>query len=335
MTTRLAESQGDCVELASLRELIGRQGHTGPPFEALILRLEEASGQCAALTELEKRFVEAQGDCAAVADLDQALERWRDNLRFVDIRTRVDAEQAVCARASALEQRIAAAGMDCDALRALSEEAAQDASGPFARARQALKTKLARCALRERLTRLVDAAGSHCGRLKAAERELARASGDDLSALRQRLDKALEPCRPKPRSESKPESKPGSKPGSKKASKPLVSKPPRGAGTYALSGACEGSLVISPASGYHGDRVRHIVTIAPPVSARIGKVVSDNRGCRNCRLNKRSATTWSVQLYYRCSSQGPVPIAYSAYDQSGRLICSGKGVARCQGRRRP
>ncbi len=333
LTTRLAESQDDCVELASLREIIRRQAHAGPPFEALIRRLEEASSQCAALTDLEIRFVQAQGDCAAVAELDQALERWRDNLRFVDIRARVDAEQAVCAQASALEQRIAAAGTDCDALRALSEEAGKGASGPFARAREALKTKLDRCAVREGLTRLVDAAGTDCGRLKAAERELAQESGDDLSPLRQRLAKALELCRPKPK--PKPESRSSSKSMSESGSvaKPSVAKPPRGAGTYALSGACQGSLVISPAGGYHGDPVRHIVTIAPPVSARIGKVVSDNRGCRNCRLKKRNATTWSVQLYYRCSSHGPVPIAYSAYDLSGQLVCSGKGVARCQGRR--
>ncbi|WP_462321098.1 hypothetical protein [Halochromatium sp.] len=333
LTTRLAEAQGDCVELASLREIIRRQGHADPPFEALILRVEEASSQCSALTELEARFVQAQDDCAAVAALDQALERWRDNLRFVDIRARVDAEQAVCAQASAFEQRITAAGTNCDTLRTLSEELGQNASGAFAQARQTLKAKLARCAVRERLTRLVDAAGTGCTRLKAAERELAGASGDDLGPLRQRLAKALEPCRPKPKPE--PGSKQQSKPASRSGATPSVAKAPRGAGTYALSGACQGNLVISPAGGYHGDRVRHIVTIAPPVSARIGKVVSDNRGCRNCRLNKRNATTWSVQLYYGCSGRGSVPIAYSAYDQSGKLVCSGRGTAQCLGRRRP
>jgi len=315
LTARLAEAQGDCIELASLREMVARQGDAGSAFTGLSGRLDVALGQCAALNELETRFVQAQGDCPAVKNLSDELEQWRDNLRFVDIRTRIKAEEAICAQASALEQRIAAAGKDCAALRVLADELSQAAGSPFAAARQAMKAKLDRCAIHDRLTRLVDAAGSHCGRLKAAQREIARESGTDLAPLRQRLSKALEPCRPQP--------------------KPVVPKPPRGAGSYALSGACHGSLVISPAGGYHRDPVRHIVSIAPPVNARIGKVVSDNRGCRNCRLNKRNATTWSVQLYYGCSGRGSVPIAYSAYDHSGKLICSGKGEARCLGRRRP
>lgn len=313
LTARLAEAQGDCVELASLRETVARQSDQGPPFADLVARLDEALGQCAALNDLETRFVEAQGDCAAVKILSNELDQWRDNLRFVDIRARVSAEEAVCAEASALEQRIAAAETDCDALRALADEVDEQTGSPFAAARRALQAKLERCAIRERLTRLVDAAGTHCGRLKAAQREIARESGKDLASIRQRLTKALEPCRPKP----------------------VIAKPPRGAGTYALSGSCNGSLIISPAGGYHRDPVRHIVRIAPPVNARIAKVVSDNRGCRNCRLRKRNATTWSVQLYYGCSGRGSVPIAYSAYDQSGKLVCSGRGEARCLGRRRP
>jgi hypothetical protein len=304
-----------------LRELVTRQRDQGPPFERLVGRLDEALRQCAALNDLELRFVQAQGNCKTIANLSSELQQWRDNLRFVDIRARVNAEEGVCAEASALEDRIAEAGQRCDALRALKPEVNERAGTQFAGARQALKAKLDRCALRERLASLIEAAGSHCGRLKAAQREIARESGADLAALRQRLEKALAPCRPKPKPKPAPES--------------VIAKPPRGAGTYALSGACNGSLVISPAGGYHRDPVRHIVSIAPPVNARIAKVVSDNRGCRNCRLKKRNATTWSVQLYYGCSGRGNVPIAYSAYDANGKLVCSGRGVARCLGRRRP
>jgi hypothetical protein len=316
LTARLAEAQGDCVELASLREHVSRQGDTEPPFDGLARRLDAAIGQCAALNDLELRFVRAQGDCAAVAALEGELEGWRANLRFADIRARVGVEAAICARASAFEQQIADAGMDCDALRALAGDSGERAGSHFETARQALKAKLARCDILARFASRLDGAGTHCGRLKALQRDLRGASGgesgDDLAPIRQRLAKALEPCRPKP----------------------VAAKPPRGAGAYAMSGNCNGNLVISPAGGYHGDRVRHIVSIAPPVNASIGKVVSDNRGCRNCRLNKRNATTWSVQLYYGCSGRGTVPIAYSAYDRGGKLVCSGKGVARCLGRRR-
>lgn len=316
LTTRLAEAQGDCVELASLRERVSRQGDAEPPFDGLARRLDAAIGQCAALNDLELRFVRAQGDCAAVAALEGELEGWRDNLRFADIRARVGAEAAICARASAWEQQIADAGMDCDTLRALAGESGERAGSHFEAARQALKAKLARCDIIARFASRLDGAGNHCGRLKALQRDLRGASGsesgDDLAPIRQRLAKALEPCRPKP----------------------VAAKPPRGADAYAMSGNCNGNLVISPAGGYHGDRVRHIVSIEPPADARIGKVVSDNRGCRNCRLNKRNATTWSVQLYYGCSGRGTVPIAYSAYDRDGKLVCSGKGVARCLGRRR-
>lgn len=312
LTSRLADAQGDCVELASLREIVARQGGEGPPFDGLVRRLDDAMGQCAALNELESRFVRAQGDCASISALGDELERWRDNLRFADIRARVGAEAGICAEASALEQRIADAGMNCEKVRALSGGVGKRIGSHFDQARQALKAKLARCEVLSGFASRLDAAGAHCGRLKALQRDLARESGDHFAPLRKRVSKALAPCRPKP----------------------AVAKPPRGAGAYAMSGNCDGNLVISPAGGYHGDRVRHIVSIAPPVNASIGKVVSDNRGCRNCRLKKRNATTWSVQLYYGCGGRGNVPIAYSAYDRSGKLVCSGKGVARCLGRRR-
>ncbi|MEE4109417.1 MAG: hypothetical protein V2I24_08720 [Halieaceae bacterium] len=312
LTARLAEAQGDCVELASLREQVSRQGNAEPPFDGLALRLDTAIGQCAALNDLELRFVRAQGDCAAVAALEGELEGWRDNLRFADIRARIGVEATMCARASAWEQQIADAGMNCDALRALAGESGERVGSHFETARQALKAKLARCDILARFASRLDGAGSHCGQLKAVQRDLRDESGGDLAPIRQRLAKALEPCQPKS----------------------VAANPPRGAGAYAMSGNCNGNLVISPAGGYHGDRVRHIVSIEPPANARIGKVVSDNRGCRNCRLNKRNATTWSVQLYYGCSGRGTVPIAYSAYDRGGKLVCSGRGVARCLGRRR-
>ena len=316
LTARLAEAQGDCVELASLREHVSRQGDVEPPFDGLAHRLDAAIDQCDALNDLERRFVRVQGDCAAVAALKEELAGWRDNLRFADIRARVGVESAVCARARAWEQQIADAGMNCDALRALADESGERSGSHFKAARQALKAKLTRCGRIARFASRLDGAGSHCGRLKALQRDLRDESGSDsndgLAPIRQRLAKALQPCR----------------------SKPLAAKPPRGAGAYAMSGNCNGNLVISPAEGYHGDRVRHIVSIEPTTNARIGKVVSDNRGCRNCRLNKRNATTWSVQLYYGCSGRGIVPVAYSAYDRAGKLVCSGKGVARCLGRRR-
>ena len=315
LTARLAESQRDCVALFALRATLSRLDGDSPPFDQIRRPLDESLAQCAALNVLETRFTEAQGDCDQVQAFSGELERWRDNLRFADIRARIAAEQGICKQADQLMDRIAKLGMDCAGLRALAESVAERAGSQFDRARAALKTKLGRCdTLARYIGRLKDA-GSHCGRLKGLQRDLQRQTGAFLKPVRDRLAEALNPCRPKP--------KPA-----------VVAKPPRGSGAYALSGECSGNLVISPAGGYNGDRVRHIVSIAPPGNARIAKVVSDNRGCRNCRLTKRNASTWSVGLFYGCSGRGSVPIAYSAYDRSGKLVCSGRGVARCLGRRR-
>lgn len=314
LAERLGRSQGDCVELFSLHETLSRQGTRGPPFDAIAARLDESLAQCAALNDLETRFTRAQGDCDLVTGLSGELERWRDNLRFVDIRARVAAELGICAQADALMRDIANLGMDCPRLRELAEVVAKQAGTQFDRARSALKSKLLGCARLADYNRRLTEAGSHCGRLKALRRDLAGEKGSGLEPIRQRLDKALEPCQRKP--------------------DPVIAGPPRGGGAYALSGQCSGELVIAPAQGYHGDRVRHIVRIAPPGNAAIAKVVSDNRGCRDCRLTKRNATTWSVGLYYGCSGVGPIPIAYSAFDGSGKLVCSGRGVAHCLGRRR-
>lgn len=312
LAERLAAAQGDCVELASLAETLARQGDSGPPFDGLALQIDGALSQCAVLTELEQRFVDVQGDCAALAAFRPELERWRDNLRFADIRARVADEAAICDQADELERQIAAAKPDCQALRGLQARVADHPGPQFRRARATLRQEIANCDTRQRYVKRLADAGSHCGRLKKLQRDLKGESGGYLKSVRQRLAKALIPCRPKPK----------------------VAKPPSGSGAYALRGNCNGSLTISPAGGYHRDRVRHIVRISPPANARVAKVVSDNRGCRNCRLTRRNATTWSVGLFYNCSGRGPVPISYSAYDGSGRLICSGKGVANCLGRRR-
>jgi hypothetical protein len=236
---------------------------------------------------LEQRFTKAQGQCDRIADFSSELERWRDNLRFADIRARVALEQDLCKQADALMARIADLGMDCAGLRGMADTLAERAGSHFDQARSALKTKLRRCDTLARYERQLKQAGSHCGRLKALERDLKRQSAAYLEPIRERLAKRRQPCRPKP--------------------KAALTKPPRGSGAYALSGQCSGNLVIAPAGGYDGDRVRHIVSIAAPGNARIAKVVSDNRGCRNCRLTRRNATTWSVGLFYGCSGRGPSP----------------------------
>jgi hypothetical protein len=312
LAARFAEAHGDCVDLFSLRETLSRHDTVTPPLDGIARQLDEALAQCAALSELEASFTQVQGQCEQVAAFSGELERWRDNLRFADIRARVATEQGICEQAHALVQRIADLGMDCTRLRELTDVVAESPGTHFDRARATLKARLTECDTRTRYARRLKDAGSHCGRLKALQRELKRETSAYLKPTRQRLAQALKPCQSKSR----------------------IAKPPRGGGAYALSGQCSGNLVLSPARGYHGDRIRHTVTIAPPGNARIARVVSDNPGCRNCRLTKRSATTWSVGLFYNCGGTGPVPVAYSAYDRSGKLVCSGRGACRCLGRRR-
>ncbi|HCS91557.1 MAG TPA: hypothetical protein DIW77_16315 [Chromatiaceae bacterium] len=316
LTQRLVAANDDCIELSALRATMARQGDAAPPFADLRARIDEALGQCAALSELEATFAQVQDDCPELAAFAEELAGWRDNLRFADIRARTLDARAICTRAEALERRIAGLGLQCDALNELESTLSATQGAQFDRARGAFAAKRTQCAKLQGYARRLTQAGSHCGRLKQLRRDLERESAGYLKSIHQRLAKAFKPCVPKP-----------------KPNKPNKATGARGAGAYALRGACNGSLTIAPASGYHQDRVRHIVRIAAPANARIAKVVSDNRGCRNCRLHKRNATTWSVGLYYNCSGRGAVPIAYSAYDRGGRLICSGKGIAHCLGRR--
>jgi hypothetical protein len=96
-----------------------------------------------------------------------------------------------------------------------------------------------------------------------------------------------------------------------------------------MTGACTGQLEIQPNTGHHGDRVRHIVSIDPPVSAQIARVTSSNPGCRGCLLRKIGPTTWRGDLHYTCGGRGIIQVSYAAYDANGRLICSGRGSGLC------
>ncbi len=318
----LASSQGDCLVLAGIKETLSRHDRDREPLASLEHRLDVALDQCAALTDLEQRFAMAQGDCAGIKALAEGLEQYRDNLRFLDIRLRLQRELEVCGQASDLEERIA--GADCAKAREIAAGLNNRGDPRFAKAHTALDGRLADCDRVERYERLLAEAGMDCTKLKGLARDLKRESDQSLRPVRQRLDEALGPCRPKP----KPPviaSSPGSAPSAAKA--------PSGSGSFPMRGQCTGSLVISPPSGVHRDSVRHVVTIDPPASSRVARVASTNRGCRNCSLQKVGPNVWRGNFWYVCGGRGIIPHYYAAYDAAGRLICSGNGSALCRGRR--
>ncbi len=328
----LAQSQGDCLTLAGLKETLLRHDTEREPLAALLGRIEVALGQCAALTDLEQRFATAMGDCALVKALDEGIGAYRNNLRFLDIRTRLQAELEVCAAASALEERIAEAGGDCAKARALAADLTVKGNPRFAKAEGALKAQLADCDRVDRYTRLLADAGQDCPKLKALKRKLDGEPAKSLAPLRRRLAAALEPCKPKPPVVA-PRPMPSAQASDSPKRPPAAARPPSGSSSFAMTGECTGQLVVQPSSGWDGDGVRHIVTIDPPASARVARVTSTNRGCRNCGLGKVGANTWRGDFWYRCSGRGIIPVSYSAYDASGRLICSGKGSDLCLGGR--
>ncbi|NCA72735.1 MAG: hypothetical protein EOM91_22295, partial [Sphingobacteriia bacterium] len=168
-------------------------------------------------------------------------------------------------------------------------------------------------------TRRLAEAGTDCTRLIALERDLKRESAPALRPVGRGLGERIGPCRPPP-------------------PKPVVAQAPpipQESGSFAaMRGDCSGRLTRDPPSGWDGDRVRHVVTIDPPASERVARVISTNLGCRNCALRKIGRNTWRGDFFYGCSGRGIVQVAYAAYDASGRMICSGNGSGLCLGRSR-
>ncbi len=229
----LARSQGDCLVLAGMKETLSRHDKDREPLAALAQRLDVALEQCAALNDLEKRFAEAQGDCAGIKGLTAALEEYRNNLRFLDIRTRLQRELEVCGQASDLEDRIA--GADCAKARELASSLDNRGDPRFAKAYAALDERLADCDRVARYERLLAEAGKDCTRLKTLGRDLKRETAKSLRPVRQRLDEAFGPCRPKP----KPPIPPiiASRGAAPAAPAP---KTPTGSGSFPMRGQCTG-----------------------------------------------------------------------------------------------
>ena len=332
----LARSQDDCLALAGLDETLSRHDREREPLAALAGRLAIAMHQCADLNDLEQGFAEANGDCERLQALAEGLDAYRNNLRFLDIRTRLVPELQLCSEASALEEQIAAIGGDCTKARELAVSLAEQRDPRFVKAREALKSPIADCDRIDRYTRRLAEAGTDCTRLVALERDLKRESAPALRPIRRALGERIGPCRPPPPKpvvvQAPPQAPP---PEIKIGTKPTAPPPPpQGSGSFAMRGDCTGRLTIDPTSGWDGDRVRHIVTIDPPASERVARVTSTNPGCRNCALRKIGRNTWRGDLFYGCRGRGIVQVSYAAYDASGRMICSGNGSDLCLGRRR-
>jgi hypothetical protein len=332
----LARSQDDCLALAGLDETLSRHDREREPLAALAGRLAIAMHQCADLNDLEQGFAEANGDCERLQALAEGLDAYRNNLRFLDIRTRLVPELQLCSEASALEEQIAAIGGDCTKARELAVSLAEQRDPRFVKAREALKSPIADCDRIDRYTRRLAEAGTDCTRLVALERDLKRESAPALRPIRRALGERIGPCRPPPPKpvvvQAPPQAPP---PEIKIGTKPTAPPPPpQGSGSFAMRGDCTGRLTIDPTSGWDGDRVRHIVTIDPPASERVARVTSTNPGCRNCVLRKIGRNTWRGDLFYGCRGRGIVQVSYAAYDASGRMICSGNGSDLCLGRRR-
>jgi hypothetical protein len=332
----VARSQDDCLALAGLDETLSRHDREREPLAALAGRLAIAMRQCADLNDLEQGFAEANGDCVRLQALAEGLDAYRNNLRFLDIRTRLAPELALCSEADALEEQIAAIAGDCTKARELAASLADQGDPRFAKAREALKTPIADCDRIDRYTRRLADAGTDCTRLVALERDLKPESAPTLRPIRQALGERIGPCRPPPPKpvvvQAPPKAPP---PDIKIGTKPTAPPPPpQGSGSFAMRGDCTGRLTIDPTSGWDGDRVRHIVTIDPPASERVARVTSTNPGCRNCALRKIGRNTWRGDLFYGCRGRGIVQVSYAAYDASGRMICSGNGSDLCLGRRR-
>lgn len=195
----VAAAAWDCERLAALREGLSGQDLGRPPLGDIAEGLEARIKVCGKAEIARSRLEQGLGDCPALTDLDHQLgEPALDSAPLVQVRERLDEGLDRCRTAEKLEQDLAAANGDCEALTRLDRElAAEDTSGPPLQApRQTLDAGLALCAKADEYRKALVDAQMDCIPLRAlAERMSAEdTSREPLASPRKQLDERLAHC---------------------------------------------------------------------------------------------------------------------------------------------
>jgi hypothetical protein len=172
---RLSEARADCAALRALDADMRTEDASRQPLLAVRERLDELLAQCRSLDELGQALEEAGADCAKLTLVEQRLEREGPrNPYFLQVRKTLLGELELCRLAAAMEQDLAAAAPDCDALAALEPRLASSPAGDprFRSLRARLAQALRECSLARTLDRKLADAGSDCGMLAALRSEM-------------------------------------------------------------------------------------------------------------------------------------------------------------------
>jgi hypothetical protein len=93
-----------------------------------------------------------------------------------------------------------------------------------------------------------------------------------------------------------------------------------------MDGACSGSIVGEPASGYVGDISSAVIAITRSPRP-IAKVMTDNPACRNCEAVMEAPGRFRYTGRFTAPASSPLPFtfvfAFAAYDAAGNKLCSG------------
>ena len=154
LTARIQAQPGDCEVLAELDRALGTPPTQVRPLSEARERLTGALARCQAATEIDVAVTESLGNCEALGQLDRRLDAL-DAARppLVEVKARLDAELALCAKAASYRQQLVDAQLDCTQLRSLEAPIkGEDASRePMASLRRRLDEALERCRTLEKL----------------------------------------------------------------------------------------------------------------------------------------------------------------------------------------
>jgi len=200
LEARIDEARGDCAALRALGPAPAEVSEDAPSLQQAEARLAEALKGCATADGLNREIDASLGRCADLHRIDgemKGLDVTDPPLR--DVRSRLDQELDLCARAARYEQQLADAQSDCDALGRLDvalkkEDTDRD---PLLSVRKRLDAALLRCKSLDELKKAMNDANGDCGKLTALTEQVEQRGARDpmYLDLRRQLASGLEVCK--------------------------------------------------------------------------------------------------------------------------------------------
>jgi hypothetical protein len=200
LDARIDRAQGDCEALLALDSGPAEGLEDAQPLQQARARLDEALKGCATAEKLSQEIEANLGRCTELHRIDGEMK----GLNVTDpplqgVRTRLDQELELCARAARYEQQLAEAQSDCDALGRLDVALKEEDTDrePLLSVRKRLDAALLRCKSLDELKKAMNDANGDCGKLTAIEEQIEQRGARDpmYLDLRRQLTSGLEVCK--------------------------------------------------------------------------------------------------------------------------------------------